>query len=142
MKLKLQLTINFSLFQKYSYFCIQKKEIYMRFSENIINDVCLIKVDLEQASIIHSVEFKKFLFNCIDNGQKKIIVDLSTCKQTDSTFMGTLVAGKKHSETTGGEIALVITAEIVSAMFVISRMDKVFNIFDSVEAGLQHYAKS
>lgn len=112
----------------------------MNYTERIERNVAVIKVELAQATIVNSPEFKNFLFSSVDRGNKKILVDLSRCQKTDSTFMGTLVAGKKYAEKNTAEIALVITEEIVSATFIISRMDKVFNIFDSVESGISHFS--
>lgn len=112
----------------------------MNYSEKKKDNTVIIKVELEQATIVNSKDFKSFLFGSIDRGNKNIVVDLSRCKKTDSTFMGTLVAGKKYAEKNNAEIVLVITGEIVSATFIISRMDKVFNIFDSVDSGINHFS--
>jgi anti-anti-sigma factor len=112
----------------------------MNFTEKQKKDITIIKIELEQATILNSRDFKIFLFDSIDKGNKKILVDLSRCKKTDSTFMGTLVAGKKYAESKGGEVALIITEEIVSVTFIISRMDKVFNIFNAIKAGLEHFS--
>ncbi len=52
------------------------------------NDVIVEVVDLTRATLSEADEFKQRLTENIENGYKKIVVDLSDCEFIDSTFLG------------------------------------------------------
>ena len=96
-------------------------------------DILVETVDLARATLNEAEEFKQRLAEDIDNGYKKIIADLSECEFIDSTFLGTLVISLKKVTTLGGDLRLVGFQPAVHSMFELTRMYRVFEIFDARE---------
>lgn len=104
----------------------------MNFSKQIEENITVITVNITEASMNQSEDFKSFLYvNCADEAPK-LVVDLSQVKYMDSSFIGALVAGLKHVLTRHGEMALVNVQSDVLALFELTRLDKVFKIYATI----------
>jgi anti-sigma B factor antagonist len=81
-------------------------------------------------------EFKERIIKVIDEGKKRVVVDLSSATFIDSTTLGVLVGGVKRLRPVGGSLALVCTDHNICKIFEITGLDRVFAIHDSREAAL------
>ena len=97
------------------------------------NDVIVEVVDLTRATLNEADDFKQRLTENIENGYKKIIVDLSDCDFIDSTFLGVLVISLKRVTSLGGDLRLVGFQPAVHSMFELTRMYRVFETFNTKE---------
>jgi anti-anti-sigma factor len=97
------------------------------------NDVIVEVVDLNRATLSEADEFKQRLIENIENGYKKIVVDLTDCEFIDSTFLGALVISLKKVTSLGGDLRLVGFQPAVHSMFELTRMYRVFETFNSKE---------
>ncbi len=97
------------------------------------NDVIVEVVDLMRATLSEADEFKQRLTENIENGYKKIVVDLSDCEFIDSTFLGVLVISLKRVTSIGGDLRLVGFQPAVNSMFELTRMHRVFETFNTKE---------
>ncbi|MGB9665627.1 MAG: STAS domain-containing protein [Ignavibacteria bacterium] len=97
------------------------------------NDIFLIEVNIPRTSIYLANEFKELIFDAIDSGEKYFIVDFSKCEFIDSTFLGVLVVSYKRLIPVGGNIHLVIKNQNIVANLEMTRMNKIFQIFPTVE---------
>ena len=73
-------------------------------------------------------EFKERMVALIEDGKKRIIVDLSSATFIDSTTLGVLVGGVKRLRPAGGSLALVCTDQNITKIFEITGLDRVFPI--------------
>ena len=105
----------------------------MDFNKEKYNDVLVEVVNLTRATLKEAEEFKLTLLHDIEEGAKKIVVDISECEFIDSTFLGTLVISLKKVTTFGGDLRLVGFQPAVHSMFELTRMYRVFEIFDARE---------
>ncbi len=96
-------------------------------------DVIVEIVDLNRATLSEADEFKQRLAENIENGYKKIIVDLTDCEFIDSTFLGALVISLKKVTSLGGDLRLVGFQPAVHSMFELTRMYRVFETFSTKE---------
>ncbi len=96
-------------------------------------DVIVEIVDLNRATLSEADEFKQRLAENIENGYKKIIVDLTDCEFIDSTFLGALVISLKKVTSLGGDLRLVGFQPAVHSMFELTRMYRVFETFNTKE---------
>ncbi|HEX2788168.1 MAG TPA: STAS domain-containing protein [Ignavibacteria bacterium] len=104
------------------------------------NGVTIIKVNLKRATVDVVKDFKNFLFNLIDNDQKKkIILDLSNVEFVDSSFLGAVVSGLKKVTAIKGDIKVVELQAPVRAMFELTRLYKVFEIFDNKQDAINSF---
>ena len=81
-------------------------------------------------------EFKERMVALIEDGKKRIVVDLSAATFIDSTTLGVLVGGVKRLRPTGGSLALVCTDQNITKIFEITGLDRVFPIHPSRDAAL------
>jgi anti-anti-sigma factor len=96
--------------------------------------------DLRRATMKEAEEFKTILIRDIELGWKRIIVDLSACEFIDSTFLGTLVISLKKITGLGGDLRLVGIQSAVSTMFQLTKMNRIFESFDTREEAIKSFA--
>ncbi|MFQ5824549.1 MAG: STAS domain-containing protein [bacterium] len=111
----------------------------MSLSIKLINDILLLKIDTQRATVELSSEFKKELKKQIEKGKTKIVVDLSDAEFMDSSFLGALVTGLKQVRLKGGQLKIVGLQPPIGAMFELTRMNRIFEIFYSVEDALKNF---
>ena len=81
-------------------------------------------------------EFKERMVRVIEDGKKRVVVDLSEATFIDSTTLGVLVGGVKRLRPSGGSLALVCTDQNIQKIFEITGLDRVFPIHASREEAL------
>lgn len=116
--------------------------MYQEYIKEELGDVVVEKVNLTRATLKEAEEFKKTLLNDIDDGNRKIIVDLSDCEFIDSTFLGALVVSLKKIATLGGDLKLVGFKPNVRSMFELTRMYRVFESYSTTEQALESFRLS
>ena len=108
----------------------------MDFSQEEHGHIIVEVVNLQNATLVQAADFKKILFQDIETGWRKIIIDLTECEFVDSTFLGTLVISLKKITTLGGDLQLVGIQPEVKTMFQLTRMDRIFDIFETKEEAI------
>jgi anti-sigma B factor antagonist len=81
-------------------------------------------------------ELKEALAGVIDSGAQAVLVDLSQTRFIDSTTLGVLMGAVKRLRPDGGELAIACHDQNIRKIFEITLLDRVFNIYDSTEAGI------
>ncbi|RJP72951.1 MAG: anti-sigma factor antagonist [Ignavibacteriales bacterium] len=112
----------------------------MDFIKEKYGDVIVEVVSLDRATLKEAENFKKILIKDIDEGSRKLVVDLSQCEFIDSTFLGALVVSLKKVTSLGGDLKLVGFQPAVHAMFELTRMFRVFETFGEKEDAIKSYA--
>jgi len=106
-------------------------------SENFIacaeGRIQVIKIMNDYATAKIAMDFKAYLFEIIDQGYKKIIIDLSRAQLMDSTFLGALVISYRKIKEVGGDIVVACMTESVSITFGLTKLVNVFTIYDSID---------
>ena len=81
-------------------------------------------------------EFKERMVQVIEEGKKRVVIDLSNATFIDSTTLGVLVGGVKRLRPSGGSMALVCSDQNIQKIFEITGLDRVFPIHQSREEAL------
>jgi anti-sigma B factor antagonist len=81
----------------------------------------------------HSPDFHKAMQEISQGPPTHLIVDLGELTYIDSSGVGTLVEILRRYKARDGRLSLVALQKTVRSVFEITRLDKVFQIFDSVE---------
>ena len=111
----------------------------MDFTKEKYNDVLVEVVNLTRATLKEAEEFKLTLLQDIEEGVKKIVVDISQCEFIDSTFLGALVVSLKKITSQGGDLRLVGFQPSVHSMFELTRMYRVFESYKTKEEAVQSF---
>lgn len=102
----------------------------MDFIKEFQNDVEIVRVNITRATLKEAEELKNLLYQDIEDGKKKIVIDLKQSEFIDSTFLGALVVSLKRIRNHGGDIRLAGLQPAVRSMFELTRMFKVFDTYN------------
>jgi anti-sigma B factor antagonist len=104
----------------------------MRFEERQIGDVLVTKVLDQRISADVAAPFKQALIEYINRGNRRLVLDLSAVTFIDSSGLGALIGSLKVIGE-DGELAVCGARETVTNMFKLTRMNKVFRMFEGVD---------
>jgi anti-sigma B factor antagonist len=79
-------------------------------------------------------QLRERLIALVEGGSRQVVVDLGRVEFLDSTGLGVLVGALKRLRVVGGELLLVCAQERLLKIFRITGLDRVFQLFDSVES--------
>ena len=102
----------------------------MTFEESTSGDILVLTVTASRLAADVSSPFKQTLAGYLTQGHRKIVLDMSRVSFVDSSALGALI-GVLKLVGSDGELALTSLHSNVAAMFKLTRMNKVFRIFDN-----------
>jgi anti-sigma B factor antagonist len=103
-----------------------------------LGGVRIVEVDGE-VDLFNAPDLKRTLNSVVDSGGRALLVDLSRTTFIDSTALGVLIGVVKRLRPEGGELAIVCPDPSLRKVFEVTRLDRAFELFDSVEAALDHF---
>ena len=83
---------------------------------------------------------KENLLAALEDGVKKIVVDMTGVHFIDSSALGVLIGGVKRLKPNGGKLVLVSVDENVNWIFQITGLNSVFEIYDTRDEALASLA--
>jgi anti-anti-sigma factor len=101
-------------------------------------DVFIVNVTFTRATLNEASELKQILNKAIDEGFKKIVIDLQTVEYIDSTFVGVLVVILKKLNEENGKMRLVGFYPAVHTIVEKTKLHRTFEIFESTDEALQN----
>ena len=112
----------------------------MSYSVSEINGVTIISISLKRATADIAKDFKALLFNLVDEKNvQKVIIDMTEVEFADSSFLGAIVSGLKKITAIKGDIKILGLQPPVRAMFELTRLYKVFEIFDNKDDAISSF---
>ena len=102
-------------------------------------NVMVIFVREERLDAHNSDELKKEMNRLFDSGTTDILLDLKEVRFIDSSGLGVLVSGFKNASTRQGSLKLCGLQAQVKSMFELTRLHRVFDIFQTVDEALENY---
>lgn len=84
----------------------------------------------------NSAELKVELLKLFESGKRNIVIDLSEVRFVDSSGLGVLVSGFKNASARNGSLNLCGLQQQVRSMFELTRLHRVFDIFQTREEAL------
>jgi anti-sigma B factor antagonist len=107
----------------------------MRFEENKVGSVLVAKVLDGRIAADVAPRFKSKLAEYVVNGNRSIVVDLGSVSFIDSSGLGALVSSLKAMGR-DGDLVVSSAHGTVASMFKLTRMDKVFRMYESSDAAV------
>jgi anti-sigma B factor antagonist len=101
------------------------------------NSDCVVTVSGD-ADLYAAANVERELLRLVEDGRRSIVVDLSDATFIDSTMLRVLLNVSKRLRPGGGELLVVCSEHNIRKIFEITLLDRVFTIFDSREAALEH----
>jgi len=109
------------------------------FSSTIINDVIIESIRVKRATREEAEEFKIRMQKHIDDGFRKLIVDLEQCEFVDSIFLSTLLIALKISMKKGGNLKLASPKHDVAEVLEATGMNRVFDIYPNISDAISSF---
>lgn len=108
----------------------------MALSKKISGDAVVLVLD-GKLSIGPSVEaFRNAWMDAVRDGAKHIVIDLSHVPIVDSSGIGSMIRCNSSLAANGGKVKIVGAADIVRQAFKVTRLDQVFEFYDSEASAL------
>ena len=101
--------------------------------------VTVIIVREERLDAHNSDELKIEMVRLFEGGTKDLLLDLKEVRFIDSSGLGVLVSGYKNASTRQGSIKLCSLQTQVKSMFELTRLHRVFDIYQTVDEALESY---
>jgi anti-sigma B factor antagonist len=76
---------------------------------------------------------RQAIWDLIEGGSRRIVVDLANVDFLDSTGLGVLVEGLRRAKSREGDLSVVATQEKILKIFDITGLNRAFSIHGSVE---------
>ena len=111
----------------------------MSFTISKSNEILTFTINDKRATLDISANFKDQVNIEIEKGSFKIIIDMAKVEYVDSSFLGALVAGLKRATMKNGDLKLVSLQPPVRAMFDLTRLYRIFDIYDTLEEAINTF---
>ena len=102
-------------------------------STRTVGDHAVLEVGGE-VDVYTAPRLRERLVELVEAGARSVVVDLSRVEFLDSTGLGVLVGALKRLRAAGGSLALVCGHERLLKIFRITALDRVFALYDTVDA--------
>lgn len=103
------------------------------------SDITIITVREERLDAHNSNDLKEKIYSIFEGGKKNILVDLREVRFIDSSGLGALVSGFKNAISHQGNLKLSGLQSQVKSMFELTRLHRVFEIFDTTAEALENF---
>jgi len=87
-----------------------------------------------------AADLKEGINDKIENGNNWLLVNLSEVPYMDSAGLGVLVSGLKNTNRKNGDLRVYGLQPDVKNIFELTRLNKVFQIFDNEETALESFS--
>ena len=112
----------------------------MDYTVEEVKGVTIINVNAKRAIAKNAKELKVLVFDLVEKKNvMKMVLDLSSVEFADSTFLGAIVSGLKKVTLVKGDIKILGLQPPVRAMFELTRLYKVFEIFDNKDDAIKSF---
>jgi anti-sigma B factor antagonist len=86
-----------------------------------------------------ATELRHQLHSLIDEGKKKIVVDLEHVDLMNSSGLGMLIGGLTTVRNAGGDLKLANASTKILSLFTVTKLSKVFTHFDTLKSAIESY---
>jgi len=101
-------------------------------------DITIVEI-VGEVDLYSSPQLRSDLLNLTKSGNEKILLDLSRVRYMDSSGVATLVEALQQAGKYGGKLKLANLRDAVKDVFELSRLDKVFDIYSTLEAAEESF---
>lgn len=109
----------------------------MKLEEN--GKVMVVVVKEERLDAHNSEALKQELGRLFNEGKASVVVDLKEVRFIDSSGLGALVSGFKNASSRQAELKLSSLQSQVKSMFELTRLHRVFDIYQTVDEAIDAF---
>ncbi len=101
-----------------------------------VGDIKVLEVAGE-IDVYTAPQFKEGVNSVLSTGQKHLIINMEGVTYMDSSGFGTLLSATKRLRPQGGSVSLVKVTSAIDRILKITRLNTVFNTYNSVEEAIE-----
>ncbi|KQQ09698.1 MULTISPECIES: STAS domain-containing protein [Rathayibacter] len=101
-------------------------------TEKIEPDIAVVRGE-GKLNMVSAPELRTLVLRVIEEGENRVVVDLSGIEFMDSSGLGALVGCLKSARQAGGDLRIASPSPQVSMVLRLSNLDRVLASFDSAE---------
>ena len=101
------------------------------------NNIVIVKILEPELTSAKSPELKTELLRLAGEGKMNILLNLDSVAYMDSSGLSALLFGRRQIVPSGGNLKLACLSDNVKALIKIAQLDKIFDVFESVENALK-----
>ena len=83
--------------------------------------------------------FKGTIYKLIEEGKKKVIVNLHAVSWINSTGMGILISGYTTLRRSGGDLRLLHVSDKIRSILYVTKLNTIFKCFDNEDEAVKSY---
>lgn len=83
--------------------------------------------------------FKGAIYKLIEEGKKKVIVNLHAVNWINSTGMGILISGYTTLRRSGGDLRLLHVSDKIRSILYVTKLNTIFKCFDNEDEAVKSY---
>ena len=83
--------------------------------------------------------FRKTIYGLLENGKKKVVVDLKGVKWVNSTGVGILISGYTTLRKSGGDMKLAHVSEKIQSILYVTKLNLIFECYDSNDEAIASF---
>lgn len=114
----------------------------LNFSTRQIDGVTILELSGRIMLGESSSELRENLRSLVEEGRRRIVINLSKVTSVDSSGLGTLVASFASLEKNGGQLKLASISPKMSELMTITKLYTVFEIFDKESVAIASFEKA
>lgn len=97
-----------------------------------IDENNVLQVQEERIDAHNSSELKESILQFLEQGENRLFVQLNMVRFIDSSGLGALLSGYKNAASRSGKLVLCSVQPQVLAMFELTRLNRVFEIYSDL----------
>ena len=111
----------------------------MEMQKEVQGDVLVLKIFGEVMGGEDLIPFQETIHQSIQDGLVNAVADLSDVKWMNSSGMGILMAGLTTLRSSDGDLKLACASERVQRPMKITRLDRVFEIYETLQSAIASF---
>lgn len=111
----------------------------MAIKEQIQGDVAVIELKGKLMGGPETSAIHEKVKNLVDDGIKKVVIDLGKVKWMNSTGLGALMGAMTTLRNHGGELKLANVTEKVQSLFMITKLITIFETYEGVDKAVADF---
>ncbi len=114
-------------------------EVEMKIKERMNGDVCVLEISGKVQGGPDDDIFRQTVQRLVEEGKKKVILDLSDVPWMNSTGVGIIVSGFTTITNAGGQVKLLNVKERVKSILMVTRLLSVFESYYHEEDAVKSF---
>lgn len=111
----------------------------MKISEQQAGDIKILNLEGNLIGGPEAVSLNETVNRFLDQGTHKVVIDLGNVERMNSSGLGILIKALTTFKSNGGTLKLANVNEKIENLLVITKLDSVFESFDSVASAVNSF---